>query len=383
MNGNDQPAPDLDGLADRPGPTGEQQGAAGAARGRSDQQEDGSRAEEGTDPPAAGSEPLHRALSGDTTDPAATAGLQPLYRALAELRSRSVFDPSRIATGSRFPGGRVVHRTTAKVVSRQTSGIMEQTQAFAEEATRVLELLTELVEDHAVRVHPELLERMDAALERVARTERAALGPDASVADLQRRIERLEAAEARRGFRPWFANERFEEQFRGSRAELLDRYRDLAARLQGCGPVLDIGFGRGELLELLGEIGVTARGVEIDPALVEAGRARGLDVGIGAAEAPRGTLIHHYVVDDDGIVQTANLIIATGHNASAMNASVKQVATHYVKGNELQEGMLNRVEAVIRCYDPCLSCSTHAMGQMPLDISLLGHDGQLLDRLTR
>jgi len=78
-----------------------------------------------------------------------------------------------------------------------------------------------------------------------------------------------------------------------------------------------------------------------------------------------------------------NMIIATGHNNLAMNASVKQVAQHYVKASRLQEGMLNRVEAVIRSYDPCLSCSTHALGQMPLHIQLLGTDGNVLDEVKR
>ncbi len=105
--------------------------------------------------------------------------------------------------------------------------------------------------------------------------------------------------------------------------------------------------------------------------------------GIGVSEAPRGTLMHHYKVDDDGIVQWANLVIATGHNNMAMNQSVLQVARHYIKGENIEESMLNRVEAVIRCYDPCLSCSTHALGQMALDIQLLGPDGALLDELKR
>ncbi len=105
--------------------------------------------------------------------------------------------------------------------------------------------------------------------------------------------------------------------------------------------------------------------------------------GIGVSEAPRGTLMHHYKVDDDGIVQWANLVIATGHNNMAMNQSVLQVARHYIKGDAIEESMLNRVEAVIRCYDPCLSCSTHALGQMALDIQLLGPDGALLDQLKR
>jgi NAD-reducing hydrogenase large subunit len=105
--------------------------------------------------------------------------------------------------------------------------------------------------------------------------------------------------------------------------------------------------------------------------------------GIGVAEAPRGTLIHHYKIDENGLIKWVNLIIATGHNSLAMNRSVLQVAQHYVKGSRLQEGMLNRVEAVIRCYDPCLSCSTHALGRMPLHIQLLGPHGKVLDQAKR
>jgi len=105
--------------------------------------------------------------------------------------------------------------------------------------------------------------------------------------------------------------------------------------------------------------------------------------GIGVSEAPRGTLMHHYKIDDNGLITWVNMIIATGHNNLAMNRSVKQVAQHYVKSAHLQEGMLNRVEAVIRTYDPCLSCSTHALGQMPLHIQLLGSEGQLLDEVKR
>ena len=93
--------------------------------------------------------------------------------------------------------------------------------------------------------------------------------------------------------------------------------------------------------------------------------------GIGVSEAPRGTLLHHYRVDDDGIVEWANLVIATGHNNLAMNRSVKQVAQRYVKSAKLEEPMLNRVEAAIRCYDPCLSCSTHALGEMAIRIQLV------------
>jgi NAD-reducing hydrogenase large subunit len=105
--------------------------------------------------------------------------------------------------------------------------------------------------------------------------------------------------------------------------------------------------------------------------------------GVGVSEAPRGTLLHHYKVDRDGLITWANLIIATGHNNSAMNRGVLQVAKHYVRGHKLQEGMLNRVEAVIRAFDPCLSCSTHAAGRMALEIELRGAGGELLDRARR
>jgi NAD-reducing hydrogenase large subunit len=105
--------------------------------------------------------------------------------------------------------------------------------------------------------------------------------------------------------------------------------------------------------------------------------------GVGVSEAPRGTLFHHYRVDENGIVQWVNLVIATGHNNLAMNQAVLQVARHYVQGRDIKEGALNRVEAVIRAYDPCLSCSTHAVGQMPLEINVLGSDGQLVRRISR
>ena len=105
--------------------------------------------------------------------------------------------------------------------------------------------------------------------------------------------------------------------------------------------------------------------------------------GVGASEAPRGTLIHHYRVDENGLITWANLIIATGHNNLAMNRGVLQVARHFVHGDKLSDGMLNRVEAVIRTFDPCLSCSTHAVGHMPLVIRLESADGFLFDEVRR
>ena len=105
--------------------------------------------------------------------------------------------------------------------------------------------------------------------------------------------------------------------------------------------------------------------------------------GVGISEAPRGTLIHHYKIDSQGLMKWANLIIATGHNNMAMNRGIVQVAKHYIKGDNITEGMLNRVEAVVRAYDPCLSCSTHALGKMPMKVSLLNASGDVVDEKVR
>ncbi|MFP3895463.1 MAG: Ni/Fe hydrogenase subunit alpha [Anaerolineales bacterium] len=105
--------------------------------------------------------------------------------------------------------------------------------------------------------------------------------------------------------------------------------------------------------------------------------------GVGVIEAPRGTLWHHYWVNDDGVIQKANLIVATGNNNWAMCKSVDMVAKAFVDGNDLTEGMLNRVEAAIRCYDPCLSCSTHALGQMPIVIDVVNAEGESVKQFHR
>ncbi|MFZ9738090.1 MAG: Ni/Fe hydrogenase subunit alpha [Prochlorotrichaceae cyanobacterium] len=104
---------------------------------------------------------------------------------------------------------------------------------------------------------------------------------------------------------------------------------------------------------------------------------------VGVSEAPRGTLFHHYKVDENGIIEKVNLIIATGQNNLAMNQTVAQIAKQYIHNNNVQEGFLNRVEAGIRCFDPCLSCSTHAAGQMPLQIELVNPAGEVIETIVR
>jgi NAD-reducing hydrogenase large subunit len=105
--------------------------------------------------------------------------------------------------------------------------------------------------------------------------------------------------------------------------------------------------------------------------------------GVGIIEAPRGTLIHHYQVGDDDLVTWCNLIVSTTHNNQAMNEAVRRVARQYLDGRELTEGLLNHIEVAIRAFDPCLSCATHALGQMPLVVELRDGAGQLVDRRLR
>ena len=103
--------------------------------------------------------------------------------------------------------------------------------------------------------------------------------------------------------------------------------------------------------------------------------------GIGIIEAPRGTLIHHYEVDDKDRITRCNLIVSTTHNNEAMNQAVKWVANNVISGEpKITEGMMNQVEVAIRAYDPCLSCATHAIGQMPLEVSLFDHNGILIEK---
>jgi NAD-reducing hydrogenase large subunit len=105
--------------------------------------------------------------------------------------------------------------------------------------------------------------------------------------------------------------------------------------------------------------------------------------GVGVIEAPRGTLWHHYWTDENGQITQVNLIVATGNNNWAMSTAVDMVAKAFVDPNNLTEGMLNRVEAAIRAYDPCLSCSTHAIGQMPLIVEVRGPNGDLIRHVQR
>lgn len=140
-----------------------------------------------------------------------------------------------------------------------------------------------------------------------------------------------------------------------------------------------------EILYAVEKIEMLLRDSKILSTTVRARAEANLPEGIGFSEAPRGTLYHHYWVDRNGVIQKADLVIATAQNNIAMNRTVKQLATHFIDGKKgkITEGLLNRVEAGIRCYDPCLSCSTHALGQMPFHVQVLDSNRQLIDEVWR
>jgi NAD-reducing hydrogenase large subunit len=105
--------------------------------------------------------------------------------------------------------------------------------------------------------------------------------------------------------------------------------------------------------------------------------------GVGVIEAPRGTLIHHYRVDEHDQVVRATLIVSTTHNNEAMNRAIREVARRYLDGRQLTEGLLNHIEVAVRAFDPCLSCATHAIGKMPLAVQLVDAGGDVVDTLRR
>jgi NAD-reducing hydrogenase large subunit len=164
----------------------------------------------------------------------------------------------------------------------------------------------------------------------------------------------------------------------------LRRFRTLA---DGGGPVLgSFYYHQARLIEILHALERIAAILD-DPELrdehVRSHAGTNHAVGIGVVEAPRGTLIHEYHVDDHGLLTRVNLLVATGQNNLAMNRTVLQIARAVVRDGQLDEGALNRIEHGIRAYDPCLSCATHALGKMPFDVTLLGPRGERLQHLLR
>ena len=197
---------------------------------------------------------------------------------LQALDGAARFSPAKIPVESGVAGGAKFHALVGRLVARQTQGILEQVQQFADTLRLVLHAMAHAIEQPHSHVHADLVGQIDALYEQLATLERGPADAAAVVAGLRERMRVLEDAERLRRFEPFYSRDRFEEAFRGTRDDLLGRYRDLATRLRDCGPVLDIGCGRGEFLELLGAEGIDARGVELDATLAEECRTRGFDV---------------------------------------------------------------------------------------------------------
>jgi NAD-reducing hydrogenase large subunit len=130
-----------------------------------------------------------------------------------------------------------------------------------------------------------------------------------------------------------------------------------------------------EIKQLLNDPDITGRDLKREGTL--------RSEGIGVIEAPRGTLFHHYQINDDGLVTKANLIVSTTNNNRAMNQSIRKVANDIFDGREISESLLNHIEVAIRAYDPCLSCATHALGKMPLVVELFNAQGELTHSLQK
>jgi NAD-reducing hydrogenase large subunit len=145
-------------------------------------------------------------------------------------------------------------------------------------------------------------------------------------------------------------------------------------------------FHQARLIECLNALEVMQQLFDKESILkkrVRAHASANFEEGIGVTEAPRGTLIHHFKVDEQGLAVGGNLVVATTHNNLAMNRGIQQAARRYIDGTNITDGALNRVEAVIRTFDPCLSCSTHAAGHLALRVQLFDAEGALLDEVTR
>ena len=206
------------------------------------------------------------------SSPALHDELQAVVRALAQLSfSRAKIDPA-----SRLPGGRLVHRFMSRALSRQIDGVLIQVAQESALMTRAVALLGEIASTIGDEFDTKVLQQLDDLQVRVAEQTRDVNRLEAQVAETRERMPGC-AVDA------WYGEDQFTAFFRGSSDDLRSRYTELAKELIGCDPVVDLGFGRGEFMELLVELGVQVHGIEPDPQLVTSARGRGLDVERGLA----------------------------------------------------------------------------------------------------
>jgi 2-polyprenyl-3-methyl-5-hydroxy-6-metoxy-1,4-benzoquinol methylase len=198
-----------------------------------------------------------------------------LQAALREL-NQVAFSRARIDPASRLPGGRIVHRAMSRALSRQLDGVLSQIEQQNWLVTHAIALLGEIASTIGNEFDTKVLQQLDDLQVRLAEQVREVNRLEYQVAETRERIPGC-------AVEPWYGQDHFTAFFRGGSDDLRTRYAELAKEFIGCDPVVDLGFGRGEFMELLTELDVTVRGVEPDPQLVTSARGRGLDVEQGLA----------------------------------------------------------------------------------------------------
>jgi SAM-dependent methyltransferase len=214
-------------------------------------------------------------LAGDPNPPHASFLVEDLEAARAELEAYH-FTRGRISNESRLPGGTAAHRAVGKTVGRQIDGVLSQAQEQARLVARTVGLIVDITSALADASDRQVVQQLDDLQLRLLEHQRALHG-------LLLRLDDLAARVPGAALESWYSPEAFTAHFRGGAEEIKARYRDLADRFVGCEPVLDIGFGRGEFLELLRDLGVAARGIEVDQRMVDSARNRGLQAEVGFA----------------------------------------------------------------------------------------------------
>ena len=210
------------------------------------------------------------------------AGTSLLRQRMEEVRRASQVTGERIIFDSNVPGGALLHKTAGRMVSRQTEGILAQLRWFAGSVREALELVV----DGLAEIEPsgggsdrvDLTARLDAVMEQLARYERAGEAAGPEVREIFSRLEEIEAEVREARFRPAYSRAAFLERFAGPRATVMETLRPLVQHLAGQVPVLDLGCGRGEMLQLLASAGFDATGVDEDPELAAVARESGLPV---------------------------------------------------------------------------------------------------------
>jgi 2-polyprenyl-3-methyl-5-hydroxy-6-metoxy-1,4-benzoquinol methylase len=242
--------------------------------------------------------------------------LDELEEAVAELRAYA-FGRDRIPLESRLPGGTAMHRMVGKTVARQIQGVLDQVQDQSRRVAHALTLLAGITGNLGDAFDKRLLQQLDDLQLQLAEQQRTLNGLRARIDEVTARVPGVAVA-------TWYSADAFTAAFRGSVADMRSRYRDLAERFAGCDPVLDIGFGRGEFLELLRDLGVDAFGIEVDPDLVGAARSRGL-------RAEQGTAVEYLRTLDDASLGGLVMIQVIEHLTPQHVVDVVRVAADKVR----------------------------------------------------